>query len=69
MKLSKKLILLSLLALTLTGCGSMTGQLTNRVGITLAGDELLFHSFYGPFAVTVKVDPKDRDALVNASKK
>lgn len=64
MKLSAK-FLIPVALLALTGCSSLDSKFTNRIGLTLAGDELLIHSFYGPWGITTKADAKDRDALLN----
>jgi aromatic ring-opening dioxygenase LigB subunit len=58
----KALILLSLL---LAGCGTnpFKGEFTNRVSMTLGGDEAHISSMYGPLGITSKVDPKDAEVL------
>jgi aromatic ring-opening dioxygenase LigB subunit len=58
----KALILLSLL---LAGCGTnpFKGEFTNRVSITLGGDEAHISSMYGPIGITSKVDQKDAEVL------
>jgi aromatic ring-opening dioxygenase LigB subunit len=58
----KSLILLSLL---LAGCGTnpFKGEFTNRVSMTLGGDEAHISSMYGPIGITSKVDQKDAEVL------
>lgn len=58
----KRLVLLSLL---LAGCGTnpFKGEFTNRVSMTLGGDEAHISSMYGPLGITSKVDPKDAEVL------
>jgi aromatic ring-opening dioxygenase LigB subunit len=58
----KALILLSLL---LAGCGTnpLAGKFTNRVVMTLSGDEAHVNSMYGPLGIASKVDPKDAEVL------
>ena len=59
----KALILLC--ALLLAGCGTnpFKGEFTNRVSMTLGGDEAHISSMYGPLGITSKVDPKDAEVL------
>jgi aromatic ring-opening dioxygenase LigB subunit len=49
----------------LAGCGSnpLAGKFTNRVTMTLAGDEAHISSMYGPLGIASKVDPKDAEIL------
>jgi aromatic ring-opening dioxygenase LigB subunit len=56
---------LILLSLMLTGCGTnpLAGKFTNRVSMTLGGDEAHVSSMYGPIGITSKVDPKDAEVL------
>jgi hypothetical protein len=58
----KRLVLISLL---LAGCGTnpFKGEFTNRVSMTLGGDEAHISSMYGPIGITSKVDPKDAEVL------
>jgi aromatic ring-opening dioxygenase LigB subunit len=58
----KRLVLLSLL---LAGCGTnpFKGEFTNRVVMTLSGDEAHVNSMYGPLGIASKVDPKDAEVL------
>jgi aromatic ring-opening dioxygenase LigB subunit len=56
---------LILLSLLLAGCGTnpFKGEFTNRVSMTLGGDEAHISSMYGPLGITSKVDPKDAEIL------
>ena len=56
---------LILLSALLAGCGTnpFKGTLTNRVSMTLGGDEAHISSMYGPIGITSKVDPKDAEVL------
>ena len=58
----KRIVLLCAL---LTGCGTnpFKGEFTNRVSMTLGGDEAHISSMYGPLGITSKVDPKDVEVL------
>jgi aromatic ring-opening dioxygenase LigB subunit len=58
----KRLVLLSLL---LAGCGTnpFNGEFTNRVVMTLSGDEAHVNSMYGPLGIASKVDPKDAEVI------
>jgi hypothetical protein len=62
-KLLQKAAVLSVILLA--GCGSnpFKGTLTNRVSMTLGGDEAHVSSMYGPIGITSKVDPKDAEVL------
>ena len=48
-------------ALVLSACSS--NPLTNRLSMTLAGDEAYVNSMYGPIGVTSKIDPKDAEII------
>jgi aromatic ring-opening dioxygenase LigB subunit len=54
-----------MLSLLLAGCGTnpFKGEFTNRVSMTLGGDEAHVSSMYGPIGITSKVDPKDAEVL------
>jgi hypothetical protein len=56
---------LALISLLLAGCGTnpFNGEFTNRVSMTLGGDEAHISSMYGPIGITSKVDPKDAEVL------
>jgi aromatic ring-opening dioxygenase LigB subunit len=49
----------------LAGCGTnpFKGEFTNRVTMTLAGDEAHINSMYGPLGIASKVDQKDVEVL------
>lgn len=68
--LPKILLILSLV--TLSGCASMEA-FENRLAVTVAGDELLFVSKYGPVGVATPISAKDltavRPMLAASSKK
>lgn len=44
-----------LLALVSAGC-TTTGMFKNEMSVVPGTGQLLFHSFYGPLAVTAKID-------------
>ena len=46
----------------LSGCGSLSNALANRVSCTAGGDQAIVSSMYGPIGVASIVD--DRDAAV-----
>lgn len=50
-----KVISLALLSVALTGC-STVGMFKNELSVVPGTGQLLFHSFYGPLAVTAKID-------------
>lgn len=58
----KRIVILCLL---LAGCGSnpFKGEFTNRLSMTLGGDEAHVSSMYGPLGITSKIDPKDAEVL------
>jgi len=50
-------ILTGLSAVLLTGCSSLgTGMFKNELSVVPGTGQLLFHSFYGPVAITAKID-------------
>ena len=53
-----KIAILLALCATLAGCGSL--DLSNRVACTVARDQALVVSMYGPIGVASKVDKRDR---------
>lgn len=61
-----KLIITAAIALTLTGCAS--NMFTNRISRTVACDQVLMSSMYGPLGVTSKADPADAAALLKDCK-
>lgn len=48
-------ILTALLAVLSAGC-TTTGMFKNELSVVPGTGQLLFHSFYGPLAVTAKID-------------
>jgi hypothetical protein len=57
-----KIILAVIVLLVLTGCAS-TDKFDVRVACTLPKDQLLLHSWWGWFAITVKGADKDREMI------
>jgi hypothetical protein len=53
---------LLLLSILLSGC-SLTTELENRLAVTLACDETLIVSKYGPWGVSSTLSPKDHKAI------
>jgi hypothetical protein len=53
--------LLALLCAALAGCGSL--DLSNRVVCSLARDQALVVSLYGPIGIASKIDKRDRPQL------
>ena len=52
-----KVISLALLSVALSGCSSLgNGMFKNELSIVPGTGQLLFSSFYGPLAVTAKID-------------
>lgn len=52
-----KVIFLALSAVMLSGCSSLgSGMFKNEMSVVPGTGQLLFHSFYGPVAVTAKID-------------
>jgi aromatic ring-opening dioxygenase LigB subunit len=62
-KLLQKAAILSVIMLAGCGTNPFKGEFTNRVVMTLSGDEAHVNSMYGPLGIASKVDPKDAEVL------
>jgi aromatic ring-opening dioxygenase LigB subunit len=62
-KFQQKAAVLSVMLLAGCGTNPFKGEFTNRVSMTLGGDEAHVSSMYGPIGITSKVDPKDAEIL------
>lgn len=61
-----KTTLVLLLAVLTTGCAS--NMFTNRISRTMACDQVLVSSMYGPLGITSKADAADAAALLKDCK-
>ena len=61
-----KRIITAVIALSLAGCAS--SSFTNRISRTVACDQVLVSSMYGPLGITSKADPADAAALLKECK-
>ena len=61
-----RLILALILAAALSGCALSDKLLTNRVAVTLAGDECRVDSRWMTFGISTPVNDKDCEAILAA---
>jgi len=55
----KKLLIVAMLAITMSGCATLGDQLENRVSCTIDGKKAFFNSMFSILGITYRVDEKD----------
>lgn len=61
----KKLLIVAMLAITMSGCATISEQLENRVSCSVDGKKAFFNSMFSILGITYRVDERDAKIICN----